>query len=83
MAKIIRLKTPQDNMVEALEDILKMAKRGELTNYILAAKRSDGEVITSWANADVVERNELVSHLQIDVVYSVIEANMDKLVEFV
>ena len=81
MAKIIRLKTPQDTAVESLAEVLEMAKRGELINYILAAKRPDGEVVTSWANADVVERNELVSHLQIDVVYSVIEAHMDRLVE--
>jgi hypothetical protein len=81
MAKVIRLKTPQDNVVENLERILEMAKKGEITGFVLAAKCPNGEVATSWANTDVGERNELVSHLQIDVMYAVVEANMDRLVE--
>jgi hypothetical protein len=81
MAKIIRFKTPQDNLVEALENLLEMAKKGEITNFIFASKCSDGNIATSWSNADVGERNELVAHLQIDVMYAVVEANMDRLVE--
>lgn len=81
MAKIIRFKTPQDNLVEALEKILELARNGGIENFILAAKLPNGEVATSWFNADVGTRNELVSHLQLDVVYAVIEANMDQLVE--
>ncbi|MGD9678426.1 MAG: hypothetical protein AB7V16_08795 [Vulcanibacillus sp.] len=83
MAKIIRFKTPQDNLIETLERILELARNGEIENFILAAKLPNGEVATSWSNADVGTRNELVSHLQLDVVYAVIEANMDQLVEWV
>lgn len=81
MAKIIRFRTPQDNIVETLEDLLERAKSGEITSFVFAAKTPSGEVATSWANADVGTRNELTSHLQLDVVYAVMEANMDQLVE--
>lgn len=76
MAKIIRLKTPQDNVVEALETLLERARGGEVLGFVFAAKCPDGNIATSWANVDVGGRNELTSHLQIDVMYAVVEANM-------
>ena len=81
MAKIIRLKTPQDDVVEALETLLERARDGEFTGFVFAAKCPDGNIATSWANVDVGERNELTAHLQIDVMYAVVEANIDRLVE--
>lgn len=81
MAKIIRLKTGQDNLVEALTDILEMAKSGELSNFVFAGKCPNGEVVSAWAKADFGERNELMGHIQADIMYAMIEANMDRLVE--
>jgi len=52
-----------------------------MTGFVFAAKCPDGNIATSWANVDVGERNELVSHLQVDVMYAVVEANVDRLVE--
>jgi hypothetical protein len=83
VGKIVRFKTPQDDIVAALEDILQRAKDGQMTGFVFAAKCPGGEVATSWAQTDVGDRNELVSHLQIDVMYAVMAANMDKLVEFI
>lgn len=83
MSKIIRFKTKQDDIIKALEGLLQIAKQEEITSFVFAAKCPDGSVATSWAEADVGTRNELVSHLQVDVMYAVVEANMDKLVEFV
>lgn len=83
MAKIIRLKTPQDNVIEALELLLKRAQEGQVISFIFAAKDPDGVIATSWSNADVGTRQELASHTQIDIMYAVIEANMDRLVEYI
>lgn len=80
MAKIVRLKTPQNSVVEALEFLLERAKQGEIESFIFAAKK-DGVIATSWANADVGVRQELVSHSQVDVMYAVVESNMDRLIE--
>ena len=76
MSKIVRLKTPQNNVIEALETILEMAKQGEALNFVFAAKCPDGNVATSWCNADVGTRNELVAHLQMDIMMAVVEANL-------
>jgi hypothetical protein len=81
MAKVVRFKTPQDDVVETLEYLLEQARRGHMTGFVFAAKCPDGNIATSWANVDVGERNELVSHLQVDVMYAVVEANIDRLAE--
>jgi len=83
MAKIVRYKTRQDNLVEALEDLLRRAKDGEMTGFIFAAKCKDGNIASSWCNVDVGERNELNAHVQVDIMYAVMAANMDQLVEYV
>jgi hypothetical protein len=83
MAKIVRFKTQQDSMIETLEYVLEQAKSGNITCFALAAKCADGNIATSYANADVGVKQELASHIQVDIMYQVMEANMDKLVEHV
>lgn len=83
VAKIVRFKTPQDNMIEALEGLLERAKNGDFNAFVFSAQCTDGDIATAWSNTDVGKRNELTSHLQVDVMYSVMEANMDRLVEWV
>lgn len=83
MSKIVRIKTPQDNVVEALEFLLERAKSGQVASFIFASHCPDGSVATSWANADFGQRCELIGHAQADVMYAMVEANMDKLIEYV
>jgi hypothetical protein len=83
MAKILHFKTPRDNVIEALEKLLQHAKDGDLTGFVFAAKCPDGNIATSWSEVDVGTRGELNSHLQIDIMYDVMAANMDRLVEYV
>lgn len=83
MSKIVKFKTAQDNVVESLEQLLQKARNGEITGYIFAAKCPDGNIATSWCGVDVGERNELNAHVQIDIMYDVMAANMDRLVEYV
>ncbi|GAB7057351.1 hypothetical protein JCM16163A_41000 [Paenibacillus sp. YK5] len=83
MSKIVKFKTAQDNVVEALERLLQLAKDGEITGFIFAAKCPDGNIATSWSNVDVGARGELNAHVQVDIMYDVMAANMDRLVEYV
>lgn len=83
MAAIVKFKTPQDNVVEALEKLVEYAKNGEITGFIFAAKCPDGNIATSWSQVDIGARGELNAHLQVDIVYDVMAANMDRLVEYV
>lgn len=79
ISNIIRLKSKQDNLVKNIEDILEKAKRGEFISFMFAGKCEDGDIATSWSNADVGRRNELISHMQVDLMMAVVEANADKL----
>ena len=76
MAKIIKLfKTKEDNIIERLEEILDMAKKGEFKNFVFAAEMANKEVCTAWASCDLAKRQELLSHQQIDIMMGVIVEN--------
>lgn len=83
MSKIVRFKTPQDQAIETLEELLARAKAGEFHQFIFAAQLDGAEIATTWCNSTVSKRQELLSHLQCDVMYAIVEANMDRLVEYV
>lgn len=79
MAKIIRIDTPQSNIVDVLEKVLQLAKDGEIMNLALAAEHStNGEVLTGYANADVSERQYLISHIQSDITMAIVAANIEE-----
>lgn len=78
MAKIYRYRTSQNNCIAALKDLLSRAERGEMTGFVFAANLPDGNVATSWANADVGNRQYLISHMQSDITMAIIEANADQ-----
>lgn len=81
MAKIIKLKTTQDNMVESLEYILEQAKQGNIESFAFSAQLTDGNIATSYFNADVGTKQALIGHMQADVMYQIVEANVDRLIE--
>jgi hypothetical protein len=81
MAKVIRLNVPQNKVVETLEELLQKARAGEINSFVFAGKTPNGDIATSWAQADVGERQELAAHIQIDIMYAVVESNMDRLGE--
>lgn len=83
MAKLLRFKTDQDRVVEALEELLRIAKEGRIKGFVFAADLDDGDVATAWSNKQLMERAYLVTHLQADITYGVVEANLDRLIEYV
>lgn len=83
MAKILKFKTSQDNVVQALEQLLEYAKNGDIQGFVFAAKCPNGDIATSWSEVDVGGRSELNAHIQVDIMYAVVEANMDRLVEYI
>ena len=77
MSKIIKLfKTDEDDLVKKIEEVLIKAKNGEFKNFIFATEMVDGKVGTAWACCDLPKRQELISHLQIDVIVGTIYENI-------
>lgn len=71
MGKCVQLfpKTKQGQLVEKLTEILNLANNGYFLNFTFAGKRAfDGEVCTAFANADPVERTELIAHQQFEAI---------------
>lgn len=75
MAKIVHFKPKKSDIVEKLEELVEMAKNGEITNYVVGCDMADGNVITGYHNVDVADRMKLVSHMHIDIVDEVIRVN--------
>lgn len=76
MSKVIRF-IPKDksDYVANLEMLLDKAKNGEFDNFIFACKCQNGEVATSWSNADFGLRAELISHNHMDLIAAMVEVN--------
>lgn len=65
----------KNNVVEILEELLEMAKRGELKNFIAAGYLSNGEIVTANVDVNVIEHQTLNSYLQTDVIMKIVEKN--------
>ncbi|MFS0776249.1 hypothetical protein ABC255_09605 [Neobacillus sp. 3P2-tot-E-2] len=87
MAKVIKLFNKQEQDREALvkhiEDFLEMAKNGELKNIMVAAEHIDNDILTGYCNLDVQEKQYMIGHFQADVTMAIVEANIDRLIEFI
>lgn len=87
MSKVIRLFNAQEAKQEALinhiEELLEMAKNGEIKNFLISAETKNNEVLTGYCNLDVCEKQYMLSHVQIDINYEVVKANIHDLVEWV
>jgi hypothetical protein len=83
MAKIVKFPSKERNVVEQLEFLLEKAKEGDIKRFVFAAELNRKEqeedsqnlIATTWVNADVGDRQYLLSHLQLDIVHAVVEVN--------
>lgn len=87
MAKVVKLfndqEAEQEALVKHIEETLEMAKAGKLKNILIAAESGEGEVMTGYCNLDLGEKQYMVSHVQVDIHYEVVKANIDQLIEFI
>lgn len=87
MAKITRFfnkeEENQQALVKHIEDLLLAAKNGEITNILFSATASDGNILTGYCNCDVGEKQYLLSHVQVDINYQGVQANISDLIEII
>lgn len=94
--KIIRLEEKKDTLVNYLKKILDMAEKGEIENILIASflKReiSEAEIVddclvhetlTGYYKLCDLEKQYLISALQIDLNYNIVKANIDDLIEII
>lgn len=77
MSNIIKLKTKTDNLKEFIEDFINKADEMKLDNVLIATKVRNGDnyVMTGYCNLDMAEKQELLGHIQIDIINEMIRQN--------
>lgn len=77
MGKIIKFKSKSDNLVEYLEDLIKKVKENKIDNIAVAmkTKKEDAYVMTGYFGLDLCEKQELLSHMQLDIVNEMVYIN--------
>lgn len=76
MSKIINFNYKTDNVIEFLENLKKDVKERNIDNIIIVCKdKREGEVLTGYVNLEMGEKQELLGHIQVDVINEMIKAN--------
>lgn len=87
MAKIVKFvsqeQATKEELIEHIEKLLEWAKNDEFDNVLIATKLKDGHVMTGYCNLDIGEKQYLNSHIQADINFEVVRANVDELIEYV
>ncbi|PKF21656.1 hypothetical protein CW684_04495 [Macrococcoides caseolyticum] len=86
MAKILKFvsesKTSKQELIEYIENLLEWAKNDDFDNVMIATKLKSCEVMTGYCNLDMVDKQFLNSHIQVDINYETVRANVDNLIEW-
>lgn len=78
MAKIIHFSQPNDvSLKEYIQETKQILEEEGVDNLLIAAKLKDGRVITGYYHCDFGSRQELLGHIQCDVIDQMIQANYD------
>ena len=77
MGKIIKLKSKQENVIEFLKDAIVQAKKHNVDNVMIAFKlrQEEAYIMTGYCNLDMAEKQELIGHIQVDIVNDMIKQN--------
>jgi len=67
----------KDEAVKSLEMLIEEIKADNVLNYCVAVELADGTVATGWNKANFIERQNLISHLQIDLMWTMVKVNLD------
>lgn len=76
MAKIISFKSQKDNTQDFLDEIKEEVEKNNIENIMFAAKLKDGTVMTGYtSNFDWGTKQELLGHIQVDIINQMIKEN--------
>lgn len=76
MSKIIDFKSKSDSALGFLEEIADVMKDNNLDSFIFVSKnKADNNIFVGYCNLSIGERQELLGHLQLDIIKRMIEEN--------
>lgn len=74
---IIKFKSKTDDLLEFVDELKEQIEEYKIDNMIVACKLKDSDhyVITGYKNLTMAEKQELVGHIQIDIIDEMIRKN--------
>lgn len=74
---VIKFKSKTDSLLEFVDEIKEQIKEYNIDNMIVACKLKDDDhyVITGYKNLTMAEKQELVGHIQVDIIDEMIRKN--------
>lgn len=74
---VIKFKSKTDSLLEFVDEIKEQIKEYNIDNMIVASKLKDDDhyVITGYKNLTMAEKQELVGHIQVDIIDEMIRKN--------
>lgn len=76
MSKIINLPM-NDNVTQEnfLKDVMSIIEKNNVESIVFAVKLSDGNIMTAYNNCNLPTKQELLAHIQIDIINQVVITN--------
>lgn len=81
MAKIVKFPLNTNNFEDFLQESFRYLLEIGAYNCVLAAKCKDGTVLTSYYNCDFGDRQELIGHLQYDIIHHVVKLALEEVID--
>lgn len=77
MGKILRFNSKTDNVIEFLTDAINKVKEYNIDNVLIAfkLKQEDSYIMTGYCNLEMGEKQELLGHIQVDIINDMIKQN--------
>ena len=79
MAKIVNFNIKHEKVLDFLKEVIKSIKEDNTDNLLIAYKTKDEEglplVMTGYCNLDNMARQELLGHIQVDIIKKMIDEN--------
>ena len=76
MSKIINFNVKTNNVIYFLEDLKREIEERNIDNIMIACKdKRENEVLTGYVHLETAEKQELLGHIQVDVIDEMIKAN--------
>lgn len=79
---IIKFKSNSDNLVDFIDSAKNKAKEDKIDNIIICWKdKKNKEICTGYYNLEAGEKQELLGHIQADIIDNMIRVNIDRYIE--
>ena len=90
MSKIIRLNDKRNNIINYIKELIEYAEKGEIEKIAIVSflekdniDSMDKEILLGFYNLTLNEKFYLLAHLQAELNYKLVEANVDNLIEII